>query len=152
MPVPAARRRRPTPRAARRRRPPASAPRPGRHANETAPLIAAVAAVFVIARWSPAPACSPWTRPSRCWSPSSASRSASINEPGLHAKLPFVQTVISFDSRLLDFSCGSEEVILADQRRLIVDSFTRYRITDPLRFFRRSGRARTASAAGSTRS
>ncbi len=57
-----------------------------------------------------------------------------IKEPGLHAKIPFVQTVIAFDNRLLDFSTGGEEVILADQRRLTVDSFTRYRITDPLRY------------------
>ncbi len=62
-----------------------------------------------------------------------------IKEPGLHAKIPFVQTVISFDNRLLDFSSGGEEVILADQRRLTVDTFTRYRITDPLRYFQAVG-------------
>ena len=62
-----------------------------------------------------------------------------IRKPGLHAKLPFVQTVIPFENRLLDFSTGGEEVILADQRRLTVDSFTRYRITDPLRFFQAAG-------------
>ncbi len=62
-----------------------------------------------------------------------------IKDPGLHSKLPFVQTVISFDNRLLDFSSGGEEVILADQRRLTVDSFTRYRITDPLRYFQAAG-------------
>jgi membrane protease subunit HflC len=48
-----------------------------------------------------------------------------ITTPGLHAKLPFVQTVISFDNRLLDFDVPREEVILGDQRRLIVDSFRR---------------------------
>lgn len=62
-----------------------------------------------------------------------------VKDPGLHVKVPFVQTVISFDNRLLDFSTGGEEVILADQRRLTVDSFTRYRITDPLRFFQAAG-------------
>ena len=62
-----------------------------------------------------------------------------ITKPGLHAKLPFIQTVISFDNRLLDFSSGSEEVILADQRRLRIDSFTRFRITDPLRYFQAAG-------------
>ena len=62
-----------------------------------------------------------------------------ISIPGLHVKTPFVQTVISFDRRLLDFDSPSEEVILADQRRLIVDSFTRYRITDPLRYFQSVG-------------
>ena len=62
-----------------------------------------------------------------------------IEEPGLHAKVPFVQTVISFDRRLLDFDSNSEEVILADQRRLIVDSFTRFRITNPLLYFQTAG-------------
>jgi membrane protease subunit HflC len=62
-----------------------------------------------------------------------------IREPGLHWKVPFIQSAISFDRRLLDFDAPGEEVILGDQRRLIVDSFTRYRITDPLRFFQTVG-------------
>uniref|UniRef100_UPI0022EA1DF1 protease modulator HflC n=1 Tax=Falsiroseomonas oryzae TaxID=2766473 RepID=UPI0022EA1DF1 len=62
-----------------------------------------------------------------------------ITEPGLQAKIPFIQTVIAFDRRLLDFDAPGEEVILGDQRRLIVDSFTRYRITDPLLFFQTVG-------------
>ena len=62
-----------------------------------------------------------------------------IGEPGLHAKVPFVQTVISFDRRLLDFGSGGEEIILSDQRRLTVDSFTRFRITDPLRYYQAVG-------------
>ncbi len=62
-----------------------------------------------------------------------------IRTPGLHAKIPFVQAVIAFDRRLLDYDAPGEEVILADQRRLIVDSFTRYRITDPLVFFQTVG-------------
>ena len=62
-----------------------------------------------------------------------------INTPGLHVKVPFVQTVIDFDRRLLDFETPGEEVILSDQRRLIVDSFTRFRINDPLRYFQTVG-------------
>ena len=62
-----------------------------------------------------------------------------IREPGLNVKVPFIQTVIAFDRRLLDFDAAGEEVILGDQRRLIVDSFTRYRITDPLLFFQTVG-------------
>ena len=58
-----------------------------------------------------------------------------IRQPGLHIKAPFIQSVIAFDRRLLDLDAPGEEVILGDQRRLIVDSFTRYRITDPLQFF-----------------
>ena len=62
-----------------------------------------------------------------------------INTPGLHVKVPFVQTVINFDRRLLDFETPGEEVILSDQRRLIVDSFTRFRIDNPLRYFQTVG-------------
>lgn len=62
-----------------------------------------------------------------------------IREPGLQAKIPFIQSVITFDRRLLDFDAPGEEVILGDQRRLIVDSFTRYRITDPLVFYQTVG-------------
>jgi membrane protease subunit HflC len=62
-----------------------------------------------------------------------------ITEPGLHVKMPFVQTVIIFDRRLLDFDAPGEEIILSDQRRLIVDSFTRYRIVNPLLFFQTAG-------------
>ncbi len=64
-----------------------------------------------------------------------------INTPGLHVKTPFVQTVINFDRRLLDFETPGEEVILSDQRRLIVDSFTRFRIDNPLRYFQTVGPA-----------
>ena len=67
-----------------------------------------------------------------------------ISAPGLHMKVPFVQTIISFDRRLLDYETPGEEVILADQRRLIVDSFTRFRITDPLRYFQAVGAAEDA--------
>ena len=62
-----------------------------------------------------------------------------IREPGLHWKVPFIQTVISFDRRLLDFESPAAEVVLGSQRRLVVDAFTRYRITDPLRFFQSVG-------------
>lgn len=62
-----------------------------------------------------------------------------IREPGLQAKIPFIQSVITFDRRLLDFDAPGEEVILGDQRRLIVDSFTRYRIIDPLVFYQTVG-------------
>ena len=62
-----------------------------------------------------------------------------ISDPGLHAKVPFVQTLIYFDRRLLDYSAPAEEVILSDQRRLIVDSFTRFHITDPLQYYQAVG-------------
>ena len=61
------------------------------------------------------------------------------DQPGLNWKVPFIQTGISFDRRLIDFDAQGQEVILGDQRRLVVDTFTRYRITDPLRFYQTVG-------------
>jgi membrane protease subunit HflC len=58
-----------------------------------------------------------------------------ITEPGLEVKLPFIQNVIYYDKRVLDLDPTVEQVILADQIRLDVDSFARYRIVEPLKFF-----------------
>src|SRR4051812_4902036 len=62
-----------------------------------------------------------------------------IIQPGLHTKTPFVQTVISFDKRLLNLELPGEQVILGDQRRLVVDSFTLFRIADPLLYYQSVG-------------
>jgi len=58
-----------------------------------------------------------------------------VTEPGLHFKVPFLQNVVYIDRRVLDFDAPSEEVILGDQKRLVVDAFARYRIADPQRFY-----------------
>jgi modulator of FtsH protease HflC len=59
-----------------------------------------------------------------------------IDQPGLYWRTPFVQTVEQFDRRILDLQTDEQEVIAADQKRLIVDAFARYRISDPLAFYR----------------
>ena len=58
-----------------------------------------------------------------------------ITAPGLKVKQPFIQNVIIYDKRLLDFEPPPEEVIASDQKRLVVDTYARYRITDPLLFY-----------------
>lgn len=58
-----------------------------------------------------------------------------VKEPGLHFKVPFIQNVEYFDKRILDFDAEAEEVPTKDQKQLVVDAFTRYRIVDPLKFF-----------------
>jgi modulator of FtsH protease HflC len=55
-----------------------------------------------------------------------------ISEPGLYWRVPFIQTVVQLDKRILDLETGEKEVIASDQKRLVVDAFARYRITDPL--------------------
>ena len=58
-----------------------------------------------------------------------------IRTPGLQVKQPFIQNVIIYDKRLLDFEPPPEEVIASDQKRLVVDTYARYRITNPLLFY-----------------
>jgi membrane protease subunit HflC len=62
-----------------------------------------------------------------------------VTEAGLQFKIPFVQNVVLFDKRLLDVEPPPEEVIAADQKRAIVDTYTRYLITNPLLFYQTVG-------------
>ncbi len=62
-----------------------------------------------------------------------------IKDPGLHAKTPFVQSVITFDKRLLNIELPGDQITLGDQRRLVVDSFTLFRIIDPLLYYQSVG-------------
>lgn len=57
-----------------------------------------------------------------------------VQEPGLSMKLPFLQQVEYYEKRVLDFDAPSVELVLGDQKRLVVDAFARYRIVDALRF------------------
>ena len=61
-----------------------------------------------------------------------------LDTPGLGVKLPWEQ-VIAFDKRNQALDADKEEVIAADQERLVVDAFMRYRITDPLQYYRTLG-------------
>ncbi len=58
-----------------------------------------------------------------------------IRTPGLWTKRPFLEDVRRYDNRLLDYEPPPEEVIVSDQKRLVVDTYTRYRITNPLLFY-----------------
>lgn len=58
-----------------------------------------------------------------------------VKEPGLKFKVPFIQNVVLYDTRLLNLDPPAQEIVLNDKKRLDVDSFTRYRIIDPLKFY-----------------
>ncbi|MTJ82892.1 MAG: protease modulator HflC [Telmatospirillum sp.] len=58
-----------------------------------------------------------------------------VKGPGLHIKKPFIEDVVRYDARLLDVDPPAEQVILADQKRIEVDTYTRFRIQDPLLFY-----------------
>ncbi|EGJ48843.1 protease modulator HflC [Desulfocurvibacter africanus] len=57
-------------------------------------------------------------------------------EPGLHFKLPFVQNVVFFDSRILNYDAEPAEILTRDKKNMVVDNYTKWRITDPLLFYR----------------
>jgi membrane protease subunit HflC len=59
-----------------------------------------------------------------------------VTTPGIHFKVPFVEDVLKYDSRNIGLSLNDTEILGADQERLIVDAFVRYRITDPVLFYR----------------
>ena len=62
-----------------------------------------------------------------------------VTEPGLNTKIPFIDSVISIDKRILDLENPAQEVIASDQKRLVVDAFARYRIKNALRFYQSVG-------------
>lgn len=59
-----------------------------------------------------------------------------VQEPGLKIKVPFIQNVVFYDKRLLNLEPPAQEVVLKDKKRLDVDTFSRYRITEPLTFYK----------------
>jgi membrane protease subunit HflC len=67
-----------------------------------------------------------------------------ILNPGLNFKMPFVQNVVYLDKRILNLDTPPIEVIASDQKRLIVDAFARFQITDPLKFYISVGNERVA--------
>jgi membrane protease subunit HflC len=58
-----------------------------------------------------------------------------IDKPGLNWIIPFVQTAEVFDKRIIEIDAQPQEVILNDKKRVVVDSFARYRIVDPLLYY-----------------
>ena len=58
-----------------------------------------------------------------------------VTEPGLNFKIPLIDSVIAIDKRILDLENPAQEVIASDQKRLVVDAFARYKITQPLLFY-----------------
>ena len=69
-----------------------------------------------------------------------------VETPGLHVKIPLVQDVVLYDRRILDFEPPQEEVIAADQKRLVVDAYARWRIDNPLQFYQTLGTETVARA------
>ncbi len=67
-----------------------------------------------------------------------------VSKSGFNFKLPFIQNVAYLDKRVLNLDNPPEEVIAADQKRLIVDAIARFKIVDPLKFYISVGNERVA--------
>ncbi|MBY0298033.1 MAG: protease modulator HflC [Methylobacterium sp.] len=70
---------------------------------------------------------------------------AGTDRPGLYFKIPFVETVVYFEKRLLDLDLPVQTVLSADRQNLEVDAFARYKISDPLRFYQAVNNIPTAN-------
>ena len=73
-----------------------------------------------------------------------------IVEPGLNFKIPFIQNVVFLDSRILNLDTPPAEVIASDQKRLVVDAYIKFRITDVLSFYKTLGNENVARSRIST--
>lgn len=65
-------------------------------------------------------------------------------EPGLKMKIPFMDDVIYFDKRLLDYDVPAREVITRDKKTILIDNFAKWRIVDPLKVYQAFGTQRGA--------
>ena len=59
-----------------------------------------------------------------------------VYKPGLHMKLPFIQNVVYFDARILDYDARPAEALTSDLKSMVLDNYARWKIVDPLRFYR----------------
>jgi len=58
-----------------------------------------------------------------------------VREPGIYMKIPFIQTVLYFDRRLLEYDASPKELLTRDKQQLVVDNYTRWKIIDPLQYY-----------------
>jgi membrane protease subunit HflC len=69
-----------------------------------------------------------------------------ITNPGLHAKVPFIQTVRRFDKRVLEWDGSAEQIPTLDKRFILLDTTARWRIVSPLRFLQSVGNESSAQS------
>jgi membrane protease subunit HflC len=58
-----------------------------------------------------------------------------VIEPGLNFKIPFLQNVKKFESRVLEYDSAADEIFTKDKKKLVIDNYARWRIADPLKFY-----------------
>jgi membrane protease subunit HflC len=62
-----------------------------------------------------------------------------VTDPGLHFKMPLIESVVYLDNRILDLESSKQEVLASDNQRLEVDAFVRYKIANALKFYQTVG-------------
>jgi len=62
-----------------------------------------------------------------------------VEEPGLYFRRPFIQQLVKYDDRVLDLDSTPEEIVTKDKKRLVVDTFMRWRIEDATKFYETQG-------------
>ncbi len=67
-------------------------------------------------------------------------------EPGLHFKKPFIQGVTVFDARILEHDAQPREILTEDKKAMLLDNFSKWRIVDPLQYYRTVNNERGATA------
>lgn len=60
---------------------------------------------------------------------------SSITEPGLHFKFPWRQ-LVKLEKRILEYDVEAREILSLDKRRIVVDNYARWKISDPLQFYK----------------
>ncbi|MBU1628234.1 protease modulator HflC [bacterium] len=58
-----------------------------------------------------------------------------VQEPGLNFKVPFIQSVVYYDDRILEYNSSPTEILTKDKKNLLLDNFARWRIEDPTKFY-----------------
>jgi membrane protease subunit HflC len=67
-----------------------------------------------------------------------------IDKPGLHFKVPFIQSVTFFERRLLEYDSAPTDILTRDKKAMVVDNYARWKIVDPLKFLQAVGDERRA--------
>jgi membrane protease subunit HflC len=98
------------------------------------PLVAAVALAGFVALWLLLSCCYTVNEGDQVLVVRQGAPIRVVTEPGLEFKVPLLDTLVYYDARLLTLEIQPQQVILGDQKRIVVEAYTRFRIANPLRF------------------
>ena len=62
-----------------------------------------------------------------------------VKQPGLHFKIPLIQTVHRFEARVLEYDAAAAKIMTQDKKHLVIDNYARWKILDPLKVYKTVG-------------